>query len=443
MGTKISAASAILPSAVATGDIVPVSRSGGSKGKIDLRALLPPGFAYTQNAANSAEFKSLVLDNDTGFSASPGSVESTSFRISQGNWNSTDGTYGPTQTKSNSGLAIGFNCKSVEIGQEFRVDTAKHGLGIFFDSNHVTGFGQTSEFAVRFKNKEGTAYFEALRFVFGNSTADAHTNPGEYLQDARIGVSGVRGARGCDFLGWTNGATMGWAGAGTFNADVFIASIRRNELLFYHDPTPTHGGATYPFINMRLRQADRFTVRMDFGMAASSDPSPNNYNTTPQIPTSMIKFGSRPYNSTYPNASQIYLGLSDTTLDATAKEPFTAGASPAICAVYTGNAQAGTKGIVIRGGARNTGTGSPNAGHLFEVQSTADYGATGTMTWAFGSDGTLICGSTQRTSGVGTNSFTPTWKIPGGGAPAQLEPTWLHVYSSQGGSKYYVPAFAN
>lgn len=428
MGTKISAASAILPSAVATGDIVPVSRSGGSKGKIDLRALLPPGFAYTQNAANSAEFKSLVLDNDTGFSASPGSVEATAFRLSVGSWNNPFGT----QTYSNSGLAIGFNCKAVEVGSDFRVDTGKHGLALHFNANYNdVGFSnaQGTEFSAVFIDRPGTTRLEMFRFRAGNipngqNSGNGDAPAGEYLIDARIGVSGVRGARGCDFLGWRAGSLK----------DCFVASIRRNEFLFYYDD-----GTNYPYKNFKIVQNSRFRVDVSLGMGGSTDATGVDSSDNTE-PTAFIGLGSRPSGGTNFNASTMALGLSNTSTDPTnAKDPM---GRDCILSVYTGNAVNGTKGLVLRGGGRTGQTANNSA--ILEIQTTADAGATGTATWSWSAEGKCSIAASERLSGG--NSFTPTWtNLPGGGPPASTNPTWIRVYDSIGGgaARLLIPAWAN
>ena len=50
---------------------------------------------------------------------------------------------------------------------------------------------------------------------------------------------------------------------------------------------------------------------------------------------------------------------------------------------------------MIRAGRRSGQTA--NTSNVFEVQSTADEGATGTMTWAWGADGRMIIGSDSHT----------------------------------------------
>lgn len=403
MGTKWKTQTEVTPSQFTAGDGVPVQRANGNKGWADLSKIVPPGFAFTQNAANSAEFKSLVIANDPGFTAtSPGTVEATNFRLAQGNWNTTDAG-GTTHVYSNSGLVIGFNCKAVQAGDEMRVDTSKHALAVVIDSNRLTNFGMISEFAVRFKNRTGTAHFEALRFNFGNSPTGSGAHPtGEFLHDARIGVSGERGARGCDFLGWTAGGSMGWS-AGNFNADVFVASIRQNELLYYYDD-----GSSYPFINMRLRQISRLEVDMDFGKENDADASPNNYNTTPAVPAAFIRFYSRPWSGTWPSAASMVLGLartpSGTTAHGAPKDPM---GTTQILAVYTGNAVNATKGIVIRGGRR--GSDTANSGNLFEVQETSDGGATGTATWSFNSSGQIAVATSQLAAGATKTALEDKW----------------------------------
>ena len=380
-------------------------------------------------AGVGADWRKTTSPNDSAFTASPGAVQACEWRDSISNWNSTDGTYGSTQTFANSGRAIGFNVKAAEIGQEFRTDTAKHGLGIFIDSNHVTAFGQTSEFAIRFRNAGGLAHFEALRFVFGNASTDPLQPPGEFLQDARIGVSGVRGARGLDFLGWTSGGTMGRS-SGAFNADVFVASIRQNEYLQYYDD-----GTNYPFINMRIRQVSRFNVDLDIGRGDASDPSPNNWDTASDAPDSFISFGSRPFTGTNPNAACMVLGLAR---DGDSKRPFSFGSSPGILQIYTGNAVNGTVGLKIRGGGR---TATANAANLVEIQSNTGFGATGATEYSWLVDGRLQLSATQLV-GVGGNAFTPNWQIPGGGAPGELRPSWLKVLNS-GGSTIFIPGWIN
>lgn len=418
--TKISAISTTLaPASVATGDYVPVARSGGTNAKLDIRALLPPGFAYTQNAANSAEFKSLVMDNDTGFTASPGSVEATSFRLSIGSWNNAG-----TQNYSNSGLAIGFNCKAVEVGSDFRVDTAKHGLALHFNANYNdTGFSNAAgtEFSAVFIDRPGTTTVELFRFRAGNAPTGTGAHPtGEFVIDARIAVSGVRGARGCDFLGWRSGQLK----------DCFIQSVRQNNLLYYYDD-----GTNYPYINMIIKQSTRYRVDLLLGKGGSTDATgTDSSDTTP--PYAFAGFGSRPFQGTNFNASTLCLGLSvDDGLSP--KDPI---GRDCILGVYTGNAVNGTKGLVIRAGRRSGQTA--NTSNVFEVQSTADEGATGTMTWAWGADGRMIIGSSERITGG--NSFTPSWtNIPGGGAPASSAPTWIRVYDGYGGTRYLIPCWAN
>lgn len=425
--TKISALNGGVAVARAVGDLVAIAR-GGANYPVDLGLMLPPGFAFTQNAANSAEFKSLVMDNDTGFTASAGSVEATSFRLSVGSWNNPFGT----QTYSNSGLAIGFNCKAVEVGSDFRVDTNKHGLALHFNANYNdAGFSnaQGTEFSAVFIDRPGTTILEMFRFRAGNipngGNGGAGDAPaGEYLIDARIGVSGVRGARGCDFLGWRAGSLK----------DCFVASIRRNEFLFYYDD-----GTNYPYKNFKIVQNNRFRVDISLGMGGSTDATGADSSDNTE-PTAFIGLGSRPFQSTNFNASTMALGLSNTSTDpSNAKDPM---GRDCILSVYTGNAVNGTKGLVLRGGGRSGQTAN-TAGNILEVQSTSDAGATGTMTWAFTSDGKLAVGSTQRVSGVGTNAFTPDWKIPGGGAPGTLTPSWLKLTDGYGGSTYYVPYWAN
>lgn len=422
MGTAFASQSAIAPGAQVAGDKVPVERSGGAKRHIDLSAFIPPGVLLTQNAANSAEFKAIALANDTGFSASPGSVEATTFRLSVGSWNNPFGT----QTYSNSGLAIGFNCKAVEVGSDFRVDTGKHGLALHFNANYCdSGFSnaQGSEFSAVHIDRAGTTVIEMFRFRAGNIASGTGQHPtGEFLIDARIGVSGVRGARGCDFLGWRAGSLK----------DCFVASIRRNEFLFYYDD-----GTNYPYKNFKMVQASRFRTEFAIGMGGTADATgtDSSDNTEPQA---IARFGSRPYSGTNFNASTLTLGLSNTSTDSfNAKDPM----GEAILNVYTGNAVNGTKGIVLRAGGRTGQTA--NTANIMEVQNTSDAGATGTMTWAFTADGKLAVGSTQRVTGVGTNAFTPDWKIPGGGAPGTLTPSWLKLTDGYGGATYYVPYWAN
>ena len=420
MGTAFASQSAIAPGAQVAGDKVPVERSGGAKRHIDLSAFIPPGVLLTQNAANSAEFKSLVMDNDTGFTASPGSVEPTSFRLSIGSWNNAG-----TQNYSNSGLAIGFNCKAVEVGSDFRVDTAKHGLALHFNANYNdTGFSNAAgtEFSAVFIDRPGTTTVELFRFRAGNAPTGTGAHPtGEFVIDARIAVSGVRGARGCDFLGWRSGQLK----------DCFIQSVRQNNLLYYYDD-----GTNYPYINMIIKQTSRYRVDLFVGKGGSTDATgTDSSDTTP--PYAFAGFGSRPFQGTNFNASTLCLGLSvDDGLNP--KDPI---GRDCILGVYTGNAVNGTKGIVVRGGRRSGQTA--NSAAILEIQTTADEGATGTATWSWGADGRCVLAASERLTGG--NSFTPTFtNIPGGGAPASTNPTaWIRFYDSIGGSRLLVPAWAN